>query len=112
MPFYRWELGFKQSSFHHVVRVLRIEALNAFGSPSASTTCDCPLWLSPPGKPLTQEFPSELLLSKKGILDCAYVAHMGRADYQRWIGIQQLDNPQADGHFAATHFPLGVGRPV
>ncbi len=37
---------------------------------------------------------------------------MRRANYNSRIRIQQLDNPQADGRFAATHFPLGVGRPV
>lgn len=80
MPLQRWELGFRQSSFHRIVRVLRCEALNAFETTTASTTCYCSLRLSPSGKSLTQEHSFELLLPGGGILGCAYPAHVGRAN--------------------------------
>src|SRR5581483_5128767 len=67
VPFHRWKLGFKQCSLHHIARVSRYEDLSVFGTPTASTACECPLWLSPPGKPLTQECSSGLLLSTRGI---------------------------------------------
>src|SRR6266567_2316708 len=68
--------GFKQSSLHHIARVLRIGALNTFGAPPALSACDCPLWLSPLGKPLTQgSHFSEPLLSLKGVRASADTAH-------------------------------------
>ena len=82
MPLQRWELGFRQSSFHRIVRVLRCEALNAFETTTASTTCYCSLRLSPSGKSLTQELSFELLLPVEGILGCAYTAHVRWAEHQ------------------------------
>ena len=61
-------IGFKQSSLHHVARVLQDEALNVFGSSPASTACYCPLQVSPPGEPLhSRVIFLQPLLSRKGI---------------------------------------------
>ena len=50
--FHRRVLRFKLPSLRHSAQMLRSEALNAFGSSSALPACDCPVGLSPSGKPL------------------------------------------------------------
>ena len=38
-----WELGFKQSRFHHIMQVLRVCDVSAFSLPPALPPCSCPL---------------------------------------------------------------------
>jgi hypothetical protein len=46
----RWELGFKQCSFHHTIQVLQGCDFCAFSSPPALPPCYFPLYLSVSGK--------------------------------------------------------------
>ena len=47
---YRWKLGFRQSSFHPISRVLRGRALHDFAARPAFAAGGGPLRLSPPGE--------------------------------------------------------------
>jgi hypothetical protein len=53
------------------VRVLRHLDFSRLPSITALTAGCCPVWLSPPGKLLTQEPPSQFLLAAPGIPSCA-----------------------------------------
>ena len=60
-------LGFRQSSFHHTMRVLQGVAFCIFSATPALQACCCPLWVSPPGKPLTLEPSSKFYPFETGI---------------------------------------------
>jgi hypothetical protein len=63
-------LQFRQSSFHLVMRVLRGLTLQRLRALPALLTCYVSVCLSALGKSLTQECPSQFLLSVTGILQC------------------------------------------
>jgi hypothetical protein len=65
-----WTFGFKQSSFALIARVLRYLTLQHFQVTIAFTAGCCPLGLSAPGQPVTQEHSSKFLLVAPGISSC------------------------------------------
>ena len=68
--FPNWTFGFKQSSFTPIARVLRHLTLQHFQVTIAFTAGCCPLGLSAPGQPVTQEHSSKFLLVAPGISSC------------------------------------------
>src|SRR5712691_13214650 len=68
-----WELGFRQSSFHHTMQVLRNSTFCVFSVLSAFPPCSCPLAFRPQVKRLTYgTFPSiPILLSRDTVLTIA-----------------------------------------
>jgi hypothetical protein len=65
-----WTFSFRQSSFTHIARVLRHLILQHFRMTIAFMAGCCPLDLSVPGKPVTQEHSSKFFLAEPGISSC------------------------------------------
>ena len=91
-PKHRRELRFKQSSLHHIARVLRNRSLQRFQAVAALPTCCCPPRLSPQGRSVDPGTFSESLPIIRGFqapLDGArrpwqYQASLIRLKQQDW----------------------------
>jgi len=80
-----WELGCQAIRLSPYHAGLAGPCPTRLRAPPAFTACCCPLWLSPPGKPVTQRHFPEPLLSVKGIdqsvrrrTDCCHEVPSGR----------------------------------
>ena len=86
---HRWRLRFEQCGPHPIARVLRDDTLNPkrLPMPPALAACYSPVWLSPPGKPLTQRPSFRTSPVCDGDLAPGDVAHVVRvADHRTGSG--------------------------
>ena len=67
-----WELGFRQSSFHHTMQVLRNSTFCVFSVLSAFPPCSCPLAFQRQVRRLTSRMSSE---SYPGYPECVVSCH-------------------------------------
>src|SRR5262249_17372777 len=65
--FHHWRLGFRQSSFHHIARVLQGTTLHAFRWPLLLRHALVPSGFRLQVNRMTQKLPFELLLTTSGI---------------------------------------------
>src|SRR5262245_10133770 len=112
--FHHWRLGFRQSSFHHIARVLQGTTLHAFRWPLLLRHALVPSSFRLQVNRMTQKLPFELLLTASGIQHrvprrtlSPHTAHERRDIYGKFL-FRQLQgiHPSQLAHSLTTSVPL------